>query len=276
MQADRAGSGTIIAFATAADDVAADGDGRNSPYTAALARHLPTPDIPVTEMLNRVGFDVMTATRGDQIPWVNQSPVPLVYLAGAMPVTGPLPQPRPAPVPSRPSPTATIPGTGRPTGPLGLRPAVRTLEVCLRQPNPRIRFAVALRERNVLSGWHQGDRCAIFEGVSPAVSTVFVFAAVQDGQHYRPLDLPGIKMPFNACLSRHGLSGAFGFDALDVLLLRDNGLDSGSVHLSGTTTYALADFTSDPASCALSWEARSFSSVPVGDGNELFISRFRG
>jgi uncharacterized caspase-like protein len=35
--------GMVIAYATSADDVAADGNGRNSPYTAALLKRLQEP-----------------------------------------------------------------------------------------------------------------------------------------------------------------------------------------------------------------------------------------
>ncbi len=64
--------GTLIAYATAPGDVAADGD-RNSPFTAALARHIATPGLDVRQMLTRVRGDVQAATSGKQRPWVNES-----------------------------------------------------------------------------------------------------------------------------------------------------------------------------------------------------------
>ena len=64
--------GTLIAYATAPGDVAADGD-KNSPFTAALARHIATPGLDVRQMLTRVRGDVQAATSGKQRPWVNES-----------------------------------------------------------------------------------------------------------------------------------------------------------------------------------------------------------
>ena len=65
--------GTLIAFATAPDDVADDGAGRNSPFTAALLRHISAPGISVTDMLTRVRKTVMDSTGGRQVPWSNDA-----------------------------------------------------------------------------------------------------------------------------------------------------------------------------------------------------------
>lgn len=58
----------LIAFATAENDVADDGDQRHSPFTAALLRHLPTQGLEVRLMLGRVRDDVKSATRDKQFP----------------------------------------------------------------------------------------------------------------------------------------------------------------------------------------------------------------
>jgi uncharacterized caspase-like protein len=65
--------GTIVSFATGPDDVAADGEGRNSPYTASLLRHINTPDVDINEMFRAVRQDVMNATNREQIPWYQES-----------------------------------------------------------------------------------------------------------------------------------------------------------------------------------------------------------
>ena len=65
--------GTLIAFATAPDDVADDGSGRNSPFTAALLRHISAPGTSVTDMLTRVRKTVMDSTGGRQVPWSNDA-----------------------------------------------------------------------------------------------------------------------------------------------------------------------------------------------------------
>ena len=70
------GSGTLIMYATAPDDTAADGDGRNSPFTEALLEHVATPGLEVDEMLDRVTGAVMERTRRGgkkQVPWVSKS-----------------------------------------------------------------------------------------------------------------------------------------------------------------------------------------------------------
>jgi len=65
--------GTIISFATGPDDVAADGEGRNSPYTASLLQHINIEGEDVATMFRRVRADVIQATRGEQIPWYQES-----------------------------------------------------------------------------------------------------------------------------------------------------------------------------------------------------------
>ena len=66
-------AGMLIAFATAPGQVALDGEGGHSPFTAALLRHIATPDLEVREMLSRVRRSVREATGGRQIPWDNSS-----------------------------------------------------------------------------------------------------------------------------------------------------------------------------------------------------------
>jgi len=67
---------------TAPGAVALDGNGSNSPFTKALARHVRTPGLEVRQMLTRVRADVAAETRGKQIPWDNSSLLGEVYLAG--------------------------------------------------------------------------------------------------------------------------------------------------------------------------------------------------
>jgi Tfp pilus assembly protein PilF len=78
------GSGTLIAFATAPGNTAADGSGMHSPFTTALLKHVGTPAIEVNQMFTRVRVDVAAATERKQIPWVNSSLLGEVYL-GAEP-----------------------------------------------------------------------------------------------------------------------------------------------------------------------------------------------
>jgi hypothetical protein len=65
--------GTLVAFATAPGQVAQDGYGRNSPFTAALLQHMETPGLEIRPMLGRVRQSVREATAGSQVPWENSS-----------------------------------------------------------------------------------------------------------------------------------------------------------------------------------------------------------
>src|SRR5215467_20820 len=60
--------GMVVAYATAADDVANDGQGRNSPFTAALLKRLQEPGLEIEMMFRRVAYDVNAQTGGRQRP----------------------------------------------------------------------------------------------------------------------------------------------------------------------------------------------------------------
>jgi uncharacterized caspase-like protein len=65
----RAAVGTLVAFSTAPGTVAADGRGRNSPFTAALLRRIDTPGLELRQMLAEVRREVREGTGGRQVPW---------------------------------------------------------------------------------------------------------------------------------------------------------------------------------------------------------------
>ena len=65
--------GTFIAFATQPGNVASDGSGRNSPFTAALKKHISAPGVSVTDVMVEVRNEVVSATNGGQVPWDNSS-----------------------------------------------------------------------------------------------------------------------------------------------------------------------------------------------------------
>jgi len=67
------GVGTFIAFATQPGNVALDGQGRNSPFTAALVKHLPTTAADLGSIMISVRNDVLAATQGKQVPWEHSS-----------------------------------------------------------------------------------------------------------------------------------------------------------------------------------------------------------
>ena len=70
---DRAGAGTLIAYATDPGDVAADGQGNNSPFTTALGKYIVAPGLEVRQIMTRVRADVLASTSGRQRPWDNSS-----------------------------------------------------------------------------------------------------------------------------------------------------------------------------------------------------------
>jgi hypothetical protein len=60
--------GMVVAFSTAADDVAADGSGRNSPFTRAFLRRIKEPGLEIEKLFRRVASDVNEETGGRQRP----------------------------------------------------------------------------------------------------------------------------------------------------------------------------------------------------------------
>lgn len=97
--------GTLVVFSTAPGSVAEDGRGRNSPFTAALLRHLPTPGLEVRPLFAEVRRSVREATGGAQVPWEESSLEGSFYFR---PVAAPAP-PAPPPVAAAPQPVIVIP-----------------------------------------------------------------------------------------------------------------------------------------------------------------------
>ncbi|MFL9823895.1 NADase-type glycan-binding domain-containing protein [Rhodoplanes sp. SY1] len=111
--------GTMIAYATQPDNVALDGEGRNSPFTTALLKHLPTPGLDIAVTMRRIRSDVVAATRSRQVPWDHSSligDVVLVPGGGAPPQTAtqrPAPGPAATTTPSTTPPSAAAAGRGQ-------------------------------------------------------------------------------------------------------------------------------------------------------------------
>ncbi|MEO5757730.1 MAG: caspase family protein [Mesorhizobium sp.] len=73
-KSDGAGTGGIlIAYATDPGAIAFDGNGVDSPYSTALARHLTEPGVEIQSALTRVRGEVAETTQGRQRPWHNAS-----------------------------------------------------------------------------------------------------------------------------------------------------------------------------------------------------------
>jgi peptidoglycan hydrolase-like protein with peptidoglycan-binding domain len=68
-----AGEGTAIIFATSPDEVALDGEGEHSPFTAALLNNIDLPDTDLPVVMSRITGEVYNSTKQQQRPWINAS-----------------------------------------------------------------------------------------------------------------------------------------------------------------------------------------------------------
>ncbi len=66
-------TGSLVAYATSPGDVAVDGSGKNSPYTAALVEAMNNPGVPIEKMFRNVRNDVRDKTSNRQTPWESSS-----------------------------------------------------------------------------------------------------------------------------------------------------------------------------------------------------------
>ena len=78
--------GTIISYSTQSGRTAADGDGRNSPYTTAFLRHIEDMD-EISTMFHRISADVYDSSSGTQVPELSLSFFGEFYLNGKLQVT---------------------------------------------------------------------------------------------------------------------------------------------------------------------------------------------
>ena len=94
------GRDTLVAFSSAPGQEAADGRGRNSPFTASLVRHLSKPGLEVSVMLKEVTADVRQETNNVQRPQQLSDMSKAFYFVKAEPavVTAPRPGAPTAPV----------------------------------------------------------------------------------------------------------------------------------------------------------------------------------
>jgi carboxyl-terminal processing protease len=66
-------TGSFIGYSTSPGDVANDGDGKNSPYTAALVSEMSKPGVAIEEAFRNVRVKVMQTTSKAQVPWDSSS-----------------------------------------------------------------------------------------------------------------------------------------------------------------------------------------------------------
>jgi len=98
--------GTYIAFSTGINQVAEDGDGKDSPYTEALAKAMVKPGVKLEDAFKEARRTVEAATDNKQVPWETTSITGDFYFR---PAVAQLPAPQPAPQPPAPQPPAPSP-----------------------------------------------------------------------------------------------------------------------------------------------------------------------
>ncbi|MGH8231255.1 MAG: caspase family protein [Steroidobacteraceae bacterium] len=97
-------AGVLIAYSTAPGEVAADGDGKNSPYSQALAQAMRETDGPAELMFKNARVAVRRMTSDHQTPWESSSLTGDFRFAGGAAVTSAA---APAPIAASPARTAT-------------------------------------------------------------------------------------------------------------------------------------------------------------------------
>lgn len=65
--------GSLIAYATAPGNTAADGEGSNGLYTSALLKHIKTPNVGIETIFKKVRQEVIKESNGQQTPWESTS-----------------------------------------------------------------------------------------------------------------------------------------------------------------------------------------------------------
>ncbi|MGE0256722.1 MAG: tripartite tricarboxylate transporter substrate-binding protein [Alphaproteobacteria bacterium] len=97
---EAAASGTLVSYAAKPGTVAADGQGRNSPYTAAWLAALAEPGLTHHQILDRVHVAVKRATGDRQETWQEGQMVGGLVLNAAAPAAQPVPGQASPPVPA--------------------------------------------------------------------------------------------------------------------------------------------------------------------------------
>jgi peptidoglycan hydrolase-like protein with peptidoglycan-binding domain len=90
LAAVESGIGTLISFSTQPGSVALDGEGRNSPFAAALTKHLSAQES-ITDILIDVRNDVVAATNQQQVPWEHSALRANFFFRGEKPDQPPQP-----------------------------------------------------------------------------------------------------------------------------------------------------------------------------------------
>ena len=82
------GLGMVVGFAASPGQAALDGDGENSPYAAALLKHLGAGAYAFGDVMTMVKEEVYLETSGRQLPWTNDALRRFLYFGKAIEETG--------------------------------------------------------------------------------------------------------------------------------------------------------------------------------------------
>ncbi|MGI9492782.1 MAG: caspase family protein [Geminicoccaceae bacterium] len=86
----RGATGMLIAYATAPGNVAYDGVGEHSPFSSSLAEWINEPGLEIGLMFRRVRQDVVDATDGLQVPWIEEAIIGDFYFVPGERVVAPV------------------------------------------------------------------------------------------------------------------------------------------------------------------------------------------
>lgn len=74
--------GVLVAYSAGPQETATDGDGRNSPFATAFAKHVQAPCAIDREVFDAVRRDVRDATAGGQLPWTSDGLLDRIVFSG--------------------------------------------------------------------------------------------------------------------------------------------------------------------------------------------------
>jgi formylglycine-generating enzyme required for sulfatase activity len=115
-------AGILIAYSTAPGAVAADGYGRNSPYTEALSQAMRDLHEPVEQVFKRVRVGVMSATSGKQVPWESSSLTGDFYFAAQNKIAAPASSAPTSSAPTSSAPASSAPASSAPASSVAAEP----------------------------------------------------------------------------------------------------------------------------------------------------------
>lgn len=215
--------GTLIAFATQPDAIASDGSGRNSPFTAALVKHIRTPGIDIAVLMRRVRNDVLAATGRKQVPWDHSSLTDSVVLVAAPDIAVAKPQQSPVLAPASPAP---------PTAPSATDEAARAWSVTKDTISTGVLEAFIRRFGSTVYGDMARARFAELRAAAKQAEARRTEKLAVATQRPTPVDKPAADTPVPACSRVPGMW--LWFTGFDVRFKEDGSASSARFNATWT------------------------------------------